>query len=62
MADDKEGLEVLLAREAQAFGLDPVALKDQVRRELTLRAAKRIADKVEAEKAANPDADNWIVV
>ncbi len=61
MADDKEGLEVLLAKEAQAFGLDLAVLKAEVQRELTVRAAGRIADKVEAEKAANPDADNWVV-
>ena len=57
MADDKEGLEAWLAKEVQAFGLDPVVLKAEVQRELTSRAAKRIADKVE--KATNPS-DNWV--
>jgi len=39
--------EALVTEEAQTFGLDPIVLKYEVQRELTLRAARRIADKAD---------------
>jgi hypothetical protein len=47
MDDMKEKLESWIAEEAKPLGLDAIALRYEVRRELTMRAAQRIATKVE---------------
>ena len=55
--DTKDMLKASLAKEVQTFELDPVVLEAEVQRELTARAVKRIADKVE--KAENPG-KSWV--
>lgn len=41
-------LDALINEEANATGLAPDVIRDAVQRELASRAAKRIADKIEA--------------
>ena len=41
-------LDALINEEAKATGLSPDVIRDAVQRELASRAAKRIADKIEA--------------